>query len=221
VAGHIEWPALLEQVGRLFGDWPDIPGEELLLGPLPEKRAHLTKELEQTQISLAYPSVPIGHPDFYAALGAVNVLSGGMSSRLFTEIREKEGLVYSVWATHQMLRDRASIICYAGSNNDQAQRTLDLLMHEVKRLPQGVTAEEVERVRVGLKTSLIMQQESTGARAGSLARDWYYLGRVRDFDEIQAAIDSLSPPSIIEHLRRHPPRDFSVVTLGPAPLQVP
>ena len=104
---------------------------------------HLTKELEQTQIAVAYPSVPIGDADYYAALGAVNVLSGNMSSRLFTEIREKEGLCYSVWATYQTLKDRARVICYAGSRNQRAQRTLDVLLRELARLPAGVEAEEV------------------------------------------------------------------------------
>jgi predicted Zn-dependent peptidase len=221
VAGYIEWQPLLEQVGRLFGDWQGTDEITLPLGPAPTKTAHLTKELEQTQIALACASVPIGHPDYYAALGAVNVLSGGMSARLFTEIREKEGLVYSVWATYQMVKDRASIVCYAGSLNEQAQRTLDLLFRELRKLSEGVTDEEVERVRVGLKTSLIMQQESTGARAGSLASDWYYLGRVRSFDEIQSAIDGLTPASITAHLRRYPPADFSVVTLGPKSLNIP
>jgi predicted Zn-dependent peptidase len=218
IAGHIEWSSLRDQVGRLFGDWPEGTDADLTLGPPPPKQAHLTKDLEQTQIALACPSVPITHPDYYAALGAVNVLSGGMSSRLFTEVREKRGLVYSVWATYQMLRDRASIICYAGSLNAQAQETLDVLLQELTRLPEGVTEEEVERVRVGLKTSLIMQQESTGARAGSMASDWFYLNRVRSFDEIQSAIDGLSATSITNHLRAHPLRDFSIVTLGPKPL---
>jgi predicted Zn-dependent peptidase len=221
VAGYIDWEPLREQIDRLFGDWKGADEIPLSLGPPPPKRAHLSKELEQTQIALACASVPIGHPDYYAALGAVNVLSGGMSSRLFSEIREKEGLVYSVWATYQIVKDQAAIVCYAGSINDQAQRTLDLLFQELRKLPKGVTEEEVQRVRVGLKTSLIMQQESTSARAGSLASDWYYLGRVRSFDEIQAAIEQLSPASITEHLQRHPPADFSVVTLGPKPLTIP
>jgi predicted Zn-dependent peptidase len=220
VAGHIDWEPLRAQVERLFGDWQGGEPRQLHYGPAPEKRAHLSKDLEQTQIAIAFPSVPIGHADYYAALGAVNVLSGGMSSRLFTEIREKEGLCYSVWATYQTLKDRANVISYAGSLNDQAQRTLDLLLRELQRLPEGVTTEEVERVRVGLKTSLIMQQESTAARAGSLASDWYYLGRVRGFDEIQSAIDGLSERSIVEHVRRCPPTDFSIVTLGPKPLTI-
>jgi predicted Zn-dependent peptidase len=141
-----------------------------------------------------------------------------MSSRLFTEIREKEGLCYSVWATYQTMKDRARVVCYAGSRNERAQRTLELLLRELRRLQEGIEAEEVERVQAGLKSSLIMQQESTASRALSLASDWYYLGRVRTLDEIQTAIDGLTPDSIVAHLRRCPPRDFAVVTLGPQPL---
>ena len=62
---------------------------------------------------------------------------------------------------------------------------------------------------------------SSPQRAGSLAADWYFLGRVRSFDEIQSAIDSLTPDGIVAHLRRCPPRDFTIVTLGPKELQVP
>ncbi|HEY7155839.1 MAG TPA: pitrilysin family protein [Gemmataceae bacterium] len=218
VAGNIEWQTLREQVGRLFDDWSGKAEMPITCGPQPDNRAHITKELEQTQIGVAYDSVPIGHPDYYAALGAVNVLSGNMSSRLFTEVREKEGLCYSVWATYQTLKDRARVICYAGSRNERAQRTLDVLLRELRRLPEGVEADEVERVQAGLKSSLIMQQESTAGRALSLASDWYYLGRVRSFDEIQAAIDGLTPASIGAHLRRCPPGDFTIVTLGPKPL---
>jgi predicted Zn-dependent peptidase len=220
VAGHIDWSELRDQVERLFGDWQGEGERPLQVGAPPSRHAHLTQELEQTQIAVAFPSVPIGNPDYYAALGAVNVLSGGMSARLFTEIREKEGLCYSVWATYQTLKDRASVLCYAGSLNDQAQRALDLLLRELRRLPEGIEPEEVQRVRVGLKTSLIMQQESTSSRALSLASDWYYLGRVRSFDEIGSAIEGLTPEAIVAHLRRCPPADFSIVTLGPRPLSV-
>jgi predicted Zn-dependent peptidase len=221
VAGNVNWESLREQVGRLFGDWQGGAERPLTLGPAAQKRAHLSKDLEQTQIGVAFASVPVGDRDYYAALGAVNVLSGGMSSRLFTEIREKKGLCYAVWATYQTLKDRASVICYAGTTKDRAQETLDLLLHELKRLQEGVEPDEVERLQAGLKSSLIMQQESTTARALSLASDWYYLGRVRGIDEIQAAIDGLTPQKIVAYLRRCPPGDFSVVTLGPKPLEMP
>jgi predicted Zn-dependent peptidase len=220
VAGNIDWEPLRDLVGQLFGDWQGTTETTLELGPAPRKRAHLEKELEQTQITVAYPSVPVGHDDYYVALGAVNVLSGGMGARLFTEIREKEGLCYSVGASFQPMKDRGSIIAYAASLNHQAQRTLDKLLSELKRLPLGIEDEEVERVRVGLKTSLIMQQESTSKRASAMASDWYNRGRIRRFEEIEAAIRTLSARAILDHLGRHPPQDFSIVTLGPSALTV-
>ena len=76
----------------------------------------------------------------------------------------------------------------------------------------------VARVQAGLKSSLIMQEESTSARAGSIASDWYHLGRVRSFDEIQREIDALTPEKIVGHLRRQPPQNYTIVTLGPKAL---
>src|SRR5262249_60963190 len=127
---------------------------------------------------------------------------------------------YAVWASYQTFKDRASVICYAGTTNERAQETLDVTLAELRRLQEGIEQEEVERVQAGLKSSLIMQEESTSARAGTLASDWYYLGRVRTFDEIQGAINGLTPSGIVEHLRRSPPRDFTIVTLGPKALEV-
>jgi predicted Zn-dependent peptidase len=220
VTGNIEWESLMEQVGSLFGDWKSSDGEEIRVGPKPSKRAHLSKELEQTQIAVAYPSVPVNDPDYYAALGAVNVLSGGMGARLFTEIREKEGLCYSVGASYQPMKDRGAVVAYAASLNNQAQRTLDKLLYELRRLPEGIEGEEVDRVRVGLKTSLIMAQESTSSRALSLASDWYYLGRLRSFEEVEAKVNGLTARAILRHLERCPPCNFSVVTLGAKALKV-
>ena len=130
------------------------------------------------------------------AMGSVNVLSGGMGARLFTEIREKEGLCYSVGASYQPMKDRGDVIAYAASLNHQAQRTLDKLLEELRKLPAGIEADEVDRVRVGLKTSLIMQQESTSSRAMAVGSDKYYLGRVPRLDEIQSAVDGLTADSI-------------------------
>lgn len=221
VAGAVEWEPLKEQVGRLFGNWAAGENREPACGPSLARVEHIQKETTQTQIGIAYPSVPFGHADYYAALGAVNVLSGGMSSRLFTEVREKEGLCYAVFATYQTFKDRGSVIAYAGTTTARAQETLDVTLRELRRLRDGIEDDEVERVRAGLKSSLIMQEESTTSRAGSLASDWYYLGRVRSFDEIQSAIDQLTPAGIVEHLNRCPPKDFAIVTLGEKALNLP
>ena len=221
VAGNVEWGPLRDQIGRLFGDWKAPESPALDVGTTSGRRAHLGKEeTAQTQIAIAYPSVPIGHAEYYAAVGAVNVLSGGMSSRLFTEVREKRGLCYAVSASYSGFKDRASVICYAGTTNERAQETLDVTLSELRRLAEGIEGEEVQRVQAGLKSSQIMQEESTSARAGTLASDWYYLGRVRPFDEIKSAIDGLTADGLVAHVRRHPPRDLTVVTLGPKPLRV-
>jgi predicted Zn-dependent peptidase len=171
---------------------------------------------------LAYASVPVGHPDYYDALAAVNVLgSMGSSSRLFTEVREKRGLCYAVSASYYAFKDRASIFCYAGTTTERAQETLDVSLAEVRRLAEGIDPEEVARVRAAIKSALIMQQESTSARAHVLASDWYFLGRVRPIEEIQSAINALTPESIVAHLRRLPPKDYTIVTLGAQPLKLP
>jgi predicted Zn-dependent peptidase len=220
VAGNVEWEPLRDQVGRLFGDWKGEPVPEIQAGPSRPGFNHVSKETTQTQIAIAYLSIPIGHADYYAALGAVNVLSGGMSSRLFTHVREERGLCYSVWATYQTFKDRASVIAYAGTTAERAQETLDVTLRELKRLREGIEEDELDRVRAGLKSSLIMAEESTSSRAGSLASDWYYLGRVRGTEEIQKAIDNLSPRAILDHVERCPAKDFCIVTLGPAALMV-
>jgi predicted Zn-dependent peptidase len=220
VAGNIDWVPLRDQVGRLFGDWQGEPVPPVTASPSRSGFDHVKKETTQTQIGIAYPSVPIGHPDYYAALGAVNVLSGGMSSRLFTHVREERGLCYSVWATYQTFKDRASVIAYAGTTAERAQETLDVTLRELKRLGEGIEDDEIDRVRAGLKSSLIMAEESTSSRAGSLASDWYYLGRVRSTEEIQKAIDGLTPKAILEHVERYPAKDFCIVTLGPQALKL-
>jgi predicted Zn-dependent peptidase len=221
VAGKIDWPRLLDQVERLFGDWKPVPDPTISLGPSQPRQQHLTQDSAQTQIGLAYESVPFRHPEYITASGAVGILSGGMSARLFTEVREKRGLCYSVYASYHTHRDRACVICYAGTTAERAQETLDVIVHELKRLPGTVLEEELERLRARVKSSLIMQQESSGSRAGSLAREWYHLGRVRTLEEIGAQVDALTAAGINKYLVENPPRDFTAVTLGREPLQMP
>ena len=105
------------------------------------------------------------------------ILGGYSSARLFTEVREKRGLCYSVYASYEGQLDRAAMLCYAGTSADRAQQTLDVMLAEIERLArEGVALDELETMRAGLKSSLIMAQESSMSRSGSLASDWYYLG---------------------------------------------
>jgi predicted Zn-dependent peptidase len=118
-------------------------------------------------------------------------------------------------------RDRAAVFCYAGTTAERAQETLDVTIGELQRLSQGIEANELDRLKARIKSSLIMQQESSSSRSGALAREWYHLGRARTLDEIGALIDALTRDSINSFLEANPPKDLLVVTLGPQPLEVP
>ena len=165
--------------------------------------------------------MPYRDPNYYASWAAVGVLSGGMSSRLFTEVRERRGLCYSVYATLSSLRDEARVLCYAGTTAERAQETLDVTLRELVRLEEGIETEELDRCKARAKSSLIMQQESTSSRSSSVARDWYHLGRVMTLDEIRSKIDALSVETVLRYVREHPARDVTVLTIGPQALEVP
>ncbi len=221
VAGNIDWPTLRDHVGERFGNWQprDLPPLNVELSP--GNRCHIPSESNQTHIGIAYPSVPYAHPDYYQARGAVGVLSDGMSSRLFTEVREKRGLVYTVYASCHSHKHTGSVLCYAGTTSERAQETLDVMLAELNRLANGIEADELSRLKARIKSALIFQQESSPARAGSMAGDWYHLGRVKTLAEVSAIIDALSVESINDYLRRNPPRDFTIVTLGSEELTTP
>ena len=143
-----------------------------------------------------------------------------MSSRLFTEVREKRGLCYSVYASyHASLRDRASVLCYVGT--ERPQEALEVMLAELDRLAAGVEPEELQRLKARIKSGLIMQQESSSSRSATLARDWFHLGRARTLAEVGALVDALDCQSINTYLAEHPPADFTIITLGPKPLEVP
>ena len=118
-------------------------------------------------------------------------------------------------------RDRGSVVAYSATSTDRAQQTLDSLLFELNRLAQGVQQDELDRLKAQIKSSLIMQQESSYSRSGTIAGDMYYLGRVRTIDEISAIIDGLTCDTINTYLAEHPPRDFTIVTLGARELKVP
>ena len=221
VAGRFDWPRLRDQVGELFGDWSPLDDPPIERGKPLARREHLAHDSNQTQIGIGYESVPYRDADYFRAWGAVGVLSGGMSARLFTEVREKRGLCYSVYATYHTLRDQGSVLCYAGTSAERAQETLDVTLHELNRLAAGIQQNELDRLKARIKSALIMQQESSSSRSSSIARDWYHLGRVRSLEEVGALVDNLSCEAINDYLAKHPPRNFTIVTLGPKALEVP
>ncbi len=221
IAGNVDPAEMTNLVGELFGDWAKKPDAKIEKGEVGNPRDHIEHDSTQTHIGMAYPSVPYSHPDYYAAWAAVSVLSGGMSSRLFTEVREKRGLCYAVSASVHTLKDDARVLGYAGTNSERAQHTLDAMLLSILWLSNGIAADELERCKARAKSSLIMQQESTIARASSIAKDWYHLGRVTTLDEVHRKIDVLTADSVLDFVHRYPAKNFTILTIGPKALESP
>lgn len=221
VAGKVDWDRLVEQIEAYFGAWEPVAVQSDVEQAPVDASPHINFDGNQCHIGIAFPSVPYRDPQYLQAWAAVGVLSGGMSSRLFTEVREKRGLCYSVSASLQTQLTRARVLCYAGTTAERAQETLDVTYAELLRLRDGVEPSELHRLKARIKSGLIMQQESTSARSGAIARDWYHLGRVRTLDELGRQVDELTAHSINAYLDDHPPADFTFATLGPQPLKLP
>ena len=143
-----------------------------------------------------------------------------MSSRLFSEVREKRGLCYTVFASNHSALDRGSVICYCGTSSDRAQESLDVILQQLTNLKAGITEDELRRLKVQVRSDLIMQQESCRARAGSITGDWFHFNRVRTLDEINSNISALTVSEINQFLEQNPPQTFDLVTLGSQPLEM-
>lgn len=219
-AGKLDVPRLRGAVEKYFGDWqgdkPDQPDK----GQPQSKTYHQPYDGAQVHIGLMYPSVGYEHQDYYRALAAAAILSDGMGSRLFTEVREKRGLCYAVGARHQVIAGQGAVRCYLGSTPDKAQQALDVTLRELGKLAEGITQDELDRAKVGLRASLIMQGESTSARAAGCVGDFYHLGRVRSLGEIEEAVLQLSTGEIIEHVRENQPGHYAAATIGPKELKI-
>ena len=218
LAGKIDFAEVQQRVEQLFADWPANPAPAPLLNRAAERMFHETQQSEQTHIGIAWDSIPETHEDYYMVRLIGEALGGGMSGRLFTEIREKRGLCYSVSAGFSSLKDLGFMMGYAGSSNDRAQATLDCFMDELARLAKGIAQDELDRAKIALKASTIMQGESTSSRSGAIVHDYFVRGRIRTLDEIKAAIEAVTLDRANAYLAKNVPGPFTIVTVGPKPL---
>ena len=221
VAGKYTFDAVTAQVEKLFSNTKNGLQQEVV--PVREKSdkyTHLHNDGAQVHIGLMTETVKPPDEDYYNARVAVSVLSGGMSARLFTEVREKRGLCYAVGARYHGLKEAAGIACYAGTTPDKAQETLDVIIEQFNRLCEGISEEEIERAKVGLKSALVLQSESSSSRAAGIGDDYYMLGKIRSLDEIKNKIEQTTVDSVLHFLRSNKFTDFTVVTIGPKKVKV-
>lgn len=220
VAGKYDFEAVCRQIEKSFATNEQKSAKQIEIAEKAGRYTHVPNEGAQVHIGLMTETVKPTDEDYYNARVAVSVLSGGMSARLFTEVREKRGLCYAIGARYHGLKEAAGVMCYAGTVPEQAQQTLDVIIGEFERLGEGITEAEIDRAKVGLKSASILQSESSSSRAGAIGSDYYILGRVRSLDEIKDKIEQTTVDSVLGFLRKNKFKDFTIVTIGPKQVTV-
>ena len=155
-----------------------------------------TRELEQLHVVMGFDGVAYGDADYYVQQVLAQLLGGGMSSRLFQEVREKRGLAYSVFCFAASYLDGGTLGIYAGTSAGQVGELIPVLCGELLRLGETVTEGEIARVRAQIKASLLMAMESPSARCEQMARQLLIFGRPLTTEEIVAQIEAIDTTAI-------------------------
>jgi len=199
VAGRAEPEDVRRLVVQHFSTVPSGPKVEKEVVAGYEKHVEIVeRELEQVHICLGTPALPHGDPRRYAAFLLNSILGGGMSSRLFQEIREKEGLAYSVYSYLSSYSDSGSLVVYAGTSQGKEEGLLRIVLREFARLREELLSkEDLESVKEQFKGNLMLSLESSDNRMTKLARNEIYFGRSIPLLEIMDAFDRVTSEEII------------------------
>lgn len=195
-AGAVDHDRLMAEAEHLFGsfDRRPRPAQQAARYSGGEKRE--VRDLEQAHVAIALPGLAFDDPDYYALQVYATVLGGGMSSRLFQEVREKRGLAYSVYAYPSSYRDGGLMTIYAGTGGEKLPELMPVLADELGKLCGRVDEDELQRARAQLKVGLVMSLESSGARIEQLGRQMLLFGRPLDIDEVLAAVDRVDATAV-------------------------
>ena len=199
-----------------------------LLSELPAQRAVTTeparyaggdrreeRDLEQLHLVLGFPGVVLGDPDYYAASVLSTAFGGGMSSRLFQEIREKRGLVYAIHSFAHSYRDGGLFGIYAGTGETEAAELVPALCEEAARLDDGFTTVELNRAKAQMKAGLLMSLESTSARCEQLAQHLLIHGTPFNPPEIVRRIEEVDDAAIRRVVGRWRSAPPTLAAVGP------
>jgi predicted Zn-dependent peptidase len=195
-AGAVNHEAIVADVALRFAsfDGPAAPAPQpakFIGGTSIEKR-----DLEQVHVALGFEGVRQGDPATHSMQVFANVLGGGMSSRLFQEIREIRGLCYTIYAFHAPYQDTGMFAVYAGTDPNDLEELMRVCVDEIVKAVDTVTEEEVARAQIQMKAGLLMALESSSSRAEQLARQMIVYGRPVSVDEIVRKIESVTVESV-------------------------
>ena len=196
-AGNIEHEDVISRAEELFASLPPDRDGEIVAAAYRGGDHREEKKLEQSHVVLGFRSIPRHDPCYYTAVALSTVLGGGMSSRLFQEIREKRGLVYSVFSFHSSYDDDGQFMIYAGTGPDKLSELIPVLCDEVKKIvSSSVTKNELNRARVQMRSSLLMAREQMMARAGQQAKHLLNFNHILDIEKLLSDIDAVSAAGI-------------------------
>jgi len=215
-AGNLEHERFVELAARHFADLPTHAAPPALPGIYGGGEFREDRDLDQVHIVLGFPSVAYADPDYYPTMLLSTLLGGGMSSRLFQEIREKRGLVYSIYSFTAPCIDGGLFGIYAGTGEGEAAELIPVTLNELQQVQREVTQAELGRARAGVKAGLLMSLESTGSRCEQLARQIQVFGRVIPTAETVRRIEAVA----IADVQRAAARLFraapTLAAMGPA-----
>jgi predicted Zn-dependent peptidase len=226
VAGSLEHESIVAHLSEYLGDWQSAEPAAFLPAPDSYTEPRITthfRETEQAQIHISVPGLPLSHPDRFALRLLNTVLGGGMSSRLFQEIRERRGLAYSVEAFNEMLSDTGLVGMYAGVAPDQAVNTVSTLLAEWDRLrQQPVPQDELRKAREFLKGRMLLALEDSISYASWWGRQEANGQPLESPDQVVAQLDAVTPQAI-QLLAQKLLRDekLNLVVVGPFKDQSP
>jgi predicted Zn-dependent peptidase len=217
-AGAIEHAATLDEVQRRFSSFAGASAP----APEPARFGGGTRlerrELEQVHVALAMQGVPQRDPTLHSLQVFTNVLGGGMSSRLFQEVREVRGLCYAIYTFHWPYSDTGLFGLYAGTDAADTPELMRVVIDEIAATAETLNESEVARAKAQMKAGLLMALESSGARAEQLARQMLAYGRPIPIGEIIAKVDAVTVESARTAGRALIARSRpAIAALGPGP----
>ncbi|MGY9043036.1 MAG: M16 family metallopeptidase [Rhodobacterales bacterium] len=197
-AGSVDHDALVEEARSLFGDLNRTPKFSNEPSKFIGGEVRVIKDLEQAHFALSFESASYLDDNIYTAQIYSTALGGGMSSRLFQEIREKRGLCYSIYASAGAFADSGMMTIYSGTSSNDISGLANITIDEIKRSASDMTDEEVARSRSQMKAGMLMGLEGASARCERLARTILIFNRVPDLDEIVSKIDAVNAEHVKE-----------------------
>ncbi len=217
-AGSLNHQEFVELLRKQFGQlsagsngWHDVPPKINSRIILRNKKA-----LEQVQICVGVPSYRISHEKRYVSYILNTLLGGGMSSRLFQNVREKQGLVYSIFSELNPFRDTGLLSVYAGTSRESAPKVVQAIVREFRQLKDSaISEEELKRAKDQLKGGLMLSLESSTARMSNLARQEMYYNRFFSMDEIIERIQAVTVEDLLQSANElFQPKLIAVTVLG-------